>query len=376
MPVREHVIGIDPSRPLAEEPETGHNRWHEAVKPVVEADVGDLVVYETRDAFDGQLDANSTDADVANLDLNPVHPLTGPVYVKGAEPGDLLEVELVHIEADPWEGWGYTVEVPGFGFLRDEFPDPFIVHWRLHGNEYAESEQLPGVRVRCNPHPGVFGLAPSAELRERATRREAELAERGGFALPPEPAGAVPDDATIAGEAWRTIPPRETAGNIDIKQLSPGATILLPVYAEGALVSTGDVHFAQGDCEACGTAIEMRSRVHVRFNVRKGEAERKGIRDLQFYRDGYFTVPEMAAPRRFFATTGISVGKDGVNESENLTVAARNALLNMIEHLETRGFSRQQAYALCSVAVDLRISQTVDVPNLLVSALLPLDIFM
>jgi formamidase len=302
--------------------------------------------------------------------------LTGPVFVKGAEPGDLLEVELVHIEADPWEGWGYTVEVPGFGFLRDEFPDPFIVHWRLHGNEYAESEQLPGVRVRCNPHPGVFGLAPSAELRERVTRREAELAERGGFVLPPEPAGAVPDDAAIAGEAWRTIPPRETAGNIDIKQLSPGVTILLPVYAEGALVSTGDVHFAQGDCEACGTAIEMRSRVHVRFNVRKGEAQRKGIKDLQFYRDGYFTAPEMAAPRRFFATTGISVGKDGVNESENLTVAAKNALLNMIEHLQTRGFSRQQAYALCSVAVDLRISQTVDVPNLLVSALLPLDIFM
>ena len=296
MPVREHVIGIDPSRPLAQEPETGHNRWHEAVKPVLEADVGDLVVYETRDAFDGQLDASSTDADVANLDLNPVHPLTGPVFVKGAEPGDLLEVELVRIEADPWEGWGYTVEVPGFGFLRDEFPDPFIVHWRLHGNEYAESEQLPGVRIRCNPHPGVFGLAPSAELRERATRREAELAERGGFALPPEPAGAVPDDAAIAGEAWRTIPPRETAGNIDIKQLSPGATILLPVYAEGALVSTGDVHFAQGDCEACGTAIEMRSRVHVRFNVRKGEAQRKGIKDLQFYRDGYFTAPEMAAP--------------------------------------------------------------------------------
>ena len=120
----------------------------------------------------------------------------------------------------------------------------------------------------------------------------------------------------------------------------------------------------------------MRSRVHVRFNVRKGEAQRKGIEDIQFYRDGYFTAPEMAAPRRFFATTGISVGKDGVNESENLTVAARNALLNMIEHLQTRGFSRQQAYALCSVAVDLRISQTVDVPNLLVSALLPLDIFM
>ena len=371
----EHVISIDPFKPLAEEPGTGHNRWHEAIRPVVEVDPGDVVVYETRDAFDGQLNPGSTEEDVAGLNLDPVHPVTGPVYVRGAEPGDLLEVELVHIEADPWEQWGYTIQVPGFGFLREDFPDPFIVHWRLHGNKYADSDQLPGVRIRCNPHPGTLGLAPSAELRQRATQREEELAERDGFALPPEPAGAVPDDERLAGEGLRTIPPRETAGNIDIKQISPGTTVLIPVYEEGGLVSTGDVHYAQGDCEACGTAIEMRSRVHLRFNVRKGEAERQGIRDLQFFRDDYFTTPEMAAPRRFFATTGIGVRKDGTNESENITVAARNALLNMIEHLGTRGFDRQQAYALCSAAVDLRISQTVDVPNPLVSALLPLDIF-
>jgi formamidase len=373
---QEHVVSIDPSKPLGEEPGTGHNRWHEAIEPVVEVDPGDTVVYETRDAFDGQLNGESTAEDVGNLDLNVVHPLTGPVFVKGAEPGDLLEVELVAVEADPWEQWGYTVEVPGFGFLRDEFPDPYIVHWRLHGNEYAESEQLPGVRIRCIPHPGVLGLAPSAELRQRAADREAALAERGGFALLPDPEGAVPADEEIAREALRTIPPRETAGNIDIKQLSPGTTVLLPVYAEGGLVSTGDVHYAQGDCEACGTAIEMRTRVHLSFGIRKGEAERRGIRDLQFFRDDYFTWPEMAAPRRFFATTGISIRKDGTNESEDLSLSAKNALLNMIDHLETRGFSRQQAYALCSVAVDLRISQTVDVPNLLVSALLPLDIFM
>jgi formamidase len=373
---REHVISIDPTRPLAEEPQTGHNRWHEAIEPVVEVEPGDTVVYETRDAFDGQLNSGSSAEDVANLDLGPVHALTGPVFVKGTEPGDLLEVELVQIEADPWEQWGYTIEVPGFGFLRDDFPDPYIVHWRLHGNKYAESEQLPGVRVRCNPHPGVLGLAPSAELRRRAIEREAAAAERGGFALPPDSAGAVPADAAIAGESLRTIPPRETAGNIDIKQISPGTTVLLPVYTEGGLVSTGDVHYAQGDCEACGTAIEMRSRVHLRFGIRKGEAERQGIRDLQFFRDDYFTSPEMAAPRRFFATTGISIREDGTNESEDLSLSAKNALLNMIGHLETRGFTRQQAYAICSVAVDLRISQTVDVPNLLVSALLPLDIFM
>jgi len=373
---REHVVSVDPFKPLGEEPQTGHNRWHEAIEPVVEVDPGDTVVYETRDAFDGQLDDRSTAEDVGNLDLGPVHPLTGPVFVKGAEPGDLLEVRLVALEADPWEQWGYTVEVPGFGFLRDEFPDPFIVHWRLHGNEYAESEQLPGVRIRCNPHPGVLGLAPSAELRQRATEREAALAERGGVALPPDPDGAMPSDEAIAGEALRTVPPRENAGNLDIKQISPGTTVLLPVYTEGGLVSTGDVHYAQGDCEACGTAIEMRSRVHLSFGIRKGEAERRGIQDLQFFRDDYFWRPEMAVPRRFFATTGISVSKDGTNESEDLSLSAKNALLNMIGHLETRGFTRQQAYALCSVAVDLRISQTVDVPNLLVSALLPLDIFM
>ena len=186
----------------------------------------------------------------------------------------------------------------------------------------------------------------------------------------------MPADEAIAREGLRTIPPREISGNIDIKQLTPGATILLPVYAEGGLVSTGDVHYAQGDCEACGTVIEIRSRVHLRFGVRKGEAERRGIRDLQYFRDDYFATPELAAPRRFYATTGISVRKDGTNESEDISVAARNALLNMIGHLQTRGFDRQQAYAICSVAVDLRISQTVDVPNLLVSALLPLDIFM
>ena len=338
---KEHVIDIDPFKPLSEEPGTGHNRWHEAIEPVVEVDPDDTVIYETRDAFDGQLNTGSVGADVGQLNLNPVHPLTGPVYVRGAEPGDLLEVEIVEIEADPWEQWGYTIHVPGFGFLREEFPDPFIVHWRLHGNEYAESEQLPGVRIRCNPHTGVLGLAPSAELRQRATEREAELAERDGYVLPPDPADAVPEDETIAGEGLRTIPPRETAGNIDIKQISPGTTVLMPVYAEGGLVSTGDIHYAQGDCEACGTAIEMRSRVHLRFGIRKGEAERQGVQDLQFFRDNYFTAPEMAVPRRFYATTGISVRKDGTNESENLTIAAKNALLNMIEHLGTRGYDRQ-----------------------------------
>ncbi|MER3404860.1 MAG: acetamidase, partial [Chloroflexota bacterium] len=172
MPVKTHRIAIDPSKPLAAQPETGHNRWHEAVTPVVEVDPGDVVVLETRDAFDGQLTPGSSTADAGRLRLGVVHPLTGPVFVKGAQPGDLLEIKLMDIECDPWDNWGYTVEVPGFGFLRDLFPDPYIVHWHLFG-DYAESPQLPGVRIRRNPFPGIIGVAPSAELRRQVAQREA-----------------------------------------------------------------------------------------------------------------------------------------------------------------------------------------------------------
>lgn len=374
MVVQEQRVHIDPLKPLAAEPHTGHNRWHEALTPVLEVEPGVPVAIETRDAFDAQLTPQSTDADVGQLRLGPVHPLTGPIYVKGAQPGDLLEVKLLAIECDPWQHWGYTVEVPGFGFLRDVFPDPYIVHWHIVG-DYAESPQLPGVRIRRAPFPGIMGVAPSRELRERITAREAELAQRGGFALLPDPTDAVPASGSVATEGLRTIAPRENAGNLDIKQLTPGASIFFPVWVEGALFSTGDVHFAQGDCEACGTAIEIRSVVHVEFRIHKGEAERQGIRTLRFVRDTYFTEPELAAPRRCYATTGICVREDGRNESEDLSLAARDALLRMIDYLEHRGFTRQQAYALCSVAVDLRVSQVVDVPNFIVTALLPLDIF-
>ena len=369
-----HRIRIDPTKPLIEEAETGHNRWHEEIAPICEVEEGERVIIETRDAFDGQLNPKSNDADVGSLNLGPVHPLTGPVYVKGAQPGDLLEIKIHEVDCDPWDSWGYTCEVPGFGFLRDLFPEPFMVHWHLAGN-YAESPQLPGVRIPAAPFPGIVGLAPSTDLREAATKREAELAARGGFALPPMATDAVPPHGPIAEHGLRTVPPREIGGNIDIKQMTPGVSVFLPVYTEGALFSAGDVHFAQGDCEACGTAIEIRSALHVEFKVHKGEAARRNIRSVQFMRGEYFTQPEMAAPRRFYATTGMSIDPNGVNESEDVTLAARNALVSMIDYLETRGFSRQQGYALSSVAVDLRISELVDVPNFIVSALLPLDIF-
>jgi len=187
----------------------------------------------------------------------------------------------------------------------------------------------------------------------------------------------VPADPAIASTAVRTIAPHETGGNVDIKQLTAGATLYLPVYQKGALFSVGDAHFAQGDGESCGTAVETSATFVAKFEVLKGEAQRRRQQDPSFEHPGYFTAPEMGVPRRFYATTGIPVSRDGLrNESEDLSMAAKNALLNMIDYLvDTRGFSRLQAYCLTSVAVDLKVSQVVDVPNLIVSAVLPLDIF-
>lgn len=331
------------------------------------------MVLETRDALDLQIGADSTADDVGNVNLNPVHPLTGPVYVEGAEPGDLLVAEI--LEVSPHSDFGFTVEVPGFGFLRDDFPEPFLARWEL-ADGWATSEDIPKVRIPGAPFMGTIGLAPSREMLERITAREQDLIERGGFALPPEPGDAVPSEAAIAGEALRTVPPRENVGNVDIKQLSAGTSLLMPVWEEGGLFSAGDAHFAQGDCETCGTAIEMSATLRVRFDVRKGHARERDIRDLQFERGDYVVPPEYQAPRRFFATTGLSLERDGTNQSENLTEAARNALLNMIDHLKAEyGYTGQQAYALCSVAVDLKVSEVVDVPNFVVSAFLPLDIF-
>nr|AIF17565.1 formamidase (Formamide amidohydrolase) [uncultured marine thaumarchaeote KM3_78_A04] len=292
------------------------------------------------------------------------------MYVQGAQPGDLLEVNILEIAP---ASWGFTTILPGFGFLRDVFLDPYIVHWNIQDG-FAESPQLPGVRVPGAPFMGTIGVAPSRLLRQEMLLREDELLRRGGAVLGPDPAGAVPATEPLASEGLRTVPPRENGGNMDIKQLTAGTRLLLPVFTPGALFSAGDAHFAQGDSECCGTAVEMDCTLHVNFRVLPGEAERRDLRFPIFERDEYFTSPDMAAPRRFLACTGMCIA-DGVNQSEDASLAARNALLTMIQLLMERGWSREQAYCICSVAVDLKISQVVDVPNFVVSAFLPLDIF-
>jgi formamidase len=332
-----------------------HNRWHPDLEPVVSVQPGEVVTLETRDGLDGQLTRDSVHIDCAALDLGLGHPLTGPVHVEGAEPGDVLEVGLVAYET---ASFGVNGVIPGFGFLADVFTEPFLVPWELDGT-HARSPELPGIAVPACVHAGVIGVAPSHELMERQRAREERIRVAGGPVADPLPETAVP---ALAAPGLRTIPPRETGGNLDIRRLVAGSTLLLPVHVPGALLSLGDVHFAQGDGEVCGTGIEIEAAVTVRLDLRKSPRWRPRF-------------PAYLAPAQpgcaSFATTGIPE-----EHGMDLTAAARAALLAMIDWLEVEhGLSRPAAYCLCSACVDLHLSQVVDIPYPLVSALCPLNIF-
>ncbi len=223
---------------------------------------GDVVTLETRDGLDGQLTRASTHADCGRFDDGRAHPLTGPVFVDGAEPGDVLEVELVDFETP---AFGVNCVIPGFGFLADVFTEPFLVPWELDG-AVARSPELPGIAVPACVHAGVIGVAPSHALMEAQREREERIRAAGGPVADDAPTSASPPSA--AG-GLRTIPPRETGGNLDIRRLVAGSTLLLPVHVPGALLSLGDVHFAQGDGEVCGTGIEIEAAVTVRLGLRK-----------------------------------------------------------------------------------------------------------
>jgi formamidase len=364
-------ISIDRAKRLREEPRTGHNRWHPDIAPVIEVEPGEDVTLETRDAMDLQIGPRTTAEDLPKLERTAAHPLTGPVYVKGAKPGDLLEIEYVDIQP---ERYGWTRFSPGFGFLPDLFDHYFVAHWDITP-EYATSPQLPGVRIPNGAFMGTAGVAPSREQLRIWSEREQVLADRGGKVMLPTAAAAVPGQGPVAEEGLRTIPPRENCGNADVKQLTRGSKLFVPVAVDGALYSVGDGHYAQGDGESCGTAIEMGATAVVRFRIHKDVARTKGIVWPRFSHPGFFAKPEHGLPGNFIATMGMPVTAEGRQEDADLTLAARNAVIRMIELLEERGWSREQAYVLCSVAVDLRVSNVVDVPNVTVSALLPEAIF-
>jgi formamidase len=331
-----------------------HNRWHPDLEPIARVAPGEEITLETRDGLDGQLDRTSTAADLAALRFGRSHPLTGPVFVVGAEPGDLLEVEILGYEVPDF---GITAFLPDAGFLADVFPYPYLVVWELAGG-YARSADLPGVAIPADPFAGVLGVAPSLASLERIRAREA------GLGAPDAPEDARPQEAK---DGLRTIPPRENGGNLDVRQLVAGSKLFLPVDVDGALFSAGDLHYAQGDGEVCISAIEIDGAVTLRFGLRKSPR--------WLPRFAAFETPAVMQ-RRSIATTGISIADDGTNAPLDLNLAARRALLELIDYLEAqRGLTRDAAYILCSVAADLRISEVVDSPNALVSAMLPLDVF-
>ena len=365
------------------------NRYHPAIQPATRARPGDFIVFETRDALDTDLTLDFNADDVAALDLNLVHPMTGPVHIEGAQRGDVLAVTLVDIEPDEF---GYTIVVPGFGFLRDVFTEPVFVGWQL-SRTHATSDQMPGVRVPMAAFMGSVGVLPGDTEVKTWLERERQLGEVGGVALPPQPIGALPADVcgpegSHKDQCLRTIPPRENGGNMDVQQMQVGTTLLLPCFVDGCGLFVGDVHYAQGDGEVSGTAIEMGAVVTVRTEVLEG-----GGRDITGPHFEGADQLKAIAPGKFYATVGFPLKASGEvppyhtyldgqriagleNLSEDLTLAARYALLDMIDYIEREhGLTREQAYVLSSVAVDLVIGQVVDVPNYTVSAILDLEVF-
>ena len=365
------------------------NRYHPAILPVASANPGDMIVFHTRDALDSDLTLDSVADDLAAVDLNNVHPMTGPVAIAGAKAGDVLAVTLVDIIPDEY---GYTVIVPGFGFLRDEYTEPYLVNWKA-SRTHAVSDQMPGIAVPYEAFMGSVGVLPGEAEVAAWKKREADLAAAGGVALPPEPTGALP--AAVCGpegshkdDCLRTIPPRENGGNMDVQQMQVGTTLLVPCFIDGCGLFVGDVHYAQGDGEVSGTAIEMGAVVTVTTEIRpgmassikrpqvEGGAQIKAIEPSKFYQTiGYplKEAGEVPAPLAYLTSEKI----EGLeNLSEDLVTAARNALRDMIDYIvREHGMTKEQAYILASVAVDLRVGQVVDVPNYIVTAVLNMDVF-
>lgn len=297
-----------------------HLAWDPAIPPIASIPSGGVVEFDTLDASGGQLNASSTVADIATLDFSRVDQVSGPIEVENAGPGDTLQIELLEFEpAD----WGWTASIPGFGLLADDFPEPLCRITRLPAPG-GRAEFLPGIRIPVVPFCGEVGVAPLTGPRS-------------------------------------TIPPDLHGGNMDTRHLTAGATLFLPVFVPGARLSLGDGHAAQGDGEVCGTAIETPMRVLSRLTVRK---------DLHVTGPEFYTAPGDAATR----PVGQRYATDGIGP--DLLGAARDALRRMIDWLgREHGVAPGDAYMLCSVGVDLRISEIVDMPNYVVTAHCPLSIF-
>jgi formamidase len=369
------------------------NRLHPDIPMAAVAEPGQTIVLRTRNASDFALDPDSDhDDERENGDeLGTVHPLTGPVHIEGAARGDVLAVTLLDIAPGAW-GWTSS---SSFGFASDLIDEDHYILWRLN-REYAVSDALRGVRIPNGAFPGVMTTLPGEPELDQMLGRERALAHAGGTVFLPDPTHAYPTELCGPGgaaqrECLRTLPPREHGGNVDIRYWRVGVTVYLPCYVEGCGLAVGDLHYAQGDGEISGTAIEMDADVTLTTRLLK-----QGDDAPVLTRGPHYEGPVRALDlpsRRFYAVTGLPIKDAGSvppdmrylesgkvagleNLHKDLNLAARNAVDEIVTYIsETWGYSRGEAYMIASVAVDLRIGQLVDTPNVGVTALLPLDIF-
>ena len=297
-----------------------HFTWDTGNAPVLTVADGDTVVFETRDVSDNQIGPDSDTSVIADLDWDRVYPLAGPVYVEGAAPGDTLAIEIVDLHT---RGWGWTAILPGLGLLADDFTEPYLRIFDCSPGDRTYFRE--DIVIPLAPFMGTMGVCPA-----------------GAAAQP-------------------VMPPGSFGGNMDTRQLVAGTTLYLPVEVPGALFSTGDAHCCQGDGEICVTGLEAPMYATMRFSV-----EKRSIPAPQF-RTAPGSLTSKVDHGAFFATTG--VGPD-------LYANAQNATRAMLDHLTaTYGLSREDAYLLCSLAVDLKISEIVDAGVFVVSAFLPEAIF-
>lgn len=379
------LMTVDLSKAAADQEIVPHNRWHPEVPPIAAVDPGEIFRLECLDWTGGQVGDNDSANDIRDLDLLQVHYLSGPVAVNGAEPGDVLVVDILDLGPLSQMEWGYTgifARENGGGFLSDYFPDAHKAVWNFEGI-YTRSRHVPGVRFAGIVHPGLIGVAPSQELLDRWNRREAELIATDPDRVPPlaqapTPKSALAGQATgevaerIVREGARTVPGRENGGNCDIKNLSRGSRIYFPVFVPGANLSVGDLHFSQGDGEItfCG-GIEMAGWIDLHVDVIKDGMNRYGIEQPVF-------MPGPVEPRysEFLVFEGISVDEAGRQHYLDANIAYRRACLQAIDYLQRFGYTGEQIYLLLGGApVEGRISGIVDIPNAVCTLFIPTEIF-
>ncbi|MEV4524013.1 MULTISPECIES: formamidase [Micromonospora] len=389
----ELLFPLDSAKRFTDQEKVGHNRWHPDIPPVATVRPGQSFRVHCREWFDGAIHNDDSAEDIRDAPLTRVHALSGPFAVEGAEPGDLLMVDILDMGPIPQEsgplagqGWGYTGIFPtgnGGGFLTEQFPDAYKAVWDFTGRT-ATSRHIPGVSFTGIAHPGLMGTAPSASLLATWNRREGALIATAPdrvppLALPPEPQDAIlgglsgADFDRVAAEAARTAPPRENGGNQDIKNFTVGSRVFYPVYVPGANLSVGDLHFSQGDGEItfCG-AIEMGGFIDLHVDLIKNGMQTYGVAENAIFIPGD-TPPQFS---RWLAFSGMSVTLDGEQRYLDSQLAYQRACLHAIDYLTRFGYQPEQAYLLLGAApIEGRLSGVVDIPNSCATVYLPTEIF-